>query len=125
MAFPFAAITAPAEPPGKRLEWERHILGQPLSVHPAELVTGHAADRHTLEEMPLLPGRSVQVAVTRLPGWTGGKGFFVGDPTGFVVAIPREGMASPRPWQPLLAHGRWQVDDLTVLTKPKPAAGGK
>jgi hypothetical protein len=50
------------------------------------------------------------VAGYRLPGWTGGRGFFLSDGQTFAVAVEREGLPKPAPWQPILARGRWLRD---------------
>jgi hypothetical protein len=51
------------------------------------------------------------VAGVRLPGWTGGKGFFLDDGADFVIAVPPKGVTNPPVWQPLIAHGRWRRDE--------------
>lgn len=111
LAFDFATETVPAESKRQRLDWEQHVIGQPLSIHPAELAAPSSAPRPQLRDLPALVGRTVEIAATRLPGWTGGKGYFLGDPSAFVVAVPAAASTAPRPWQPLLVRGRWQQDD--------------
>ena len=57
------------------------------------------------------PGRLLTVAGTRLPGWTGGPGFFLSDGRDFVIVQGDEGIMKPEPWLPLLLRGRWRVDE--------------
>jgi hypothetical protein len=53
-------------------------------------------------------------AGVRLPGWTGGPGFFLGDGRTFVFVHVAKGVRSPAPWKPLLLQGRWMADDYGV-----------
>jgi hypothetical protein len=112
MAFAFARPAVDPEPPAQRLAWERHLLGQPVSVHPLELVAGRLPeDCLLLGRRPDVPGRRVTVAGVRLPGWTGGQGFFLGDGQTFVVVQGEAASRAPVPWQPLLVRGRWLGDE--------------
>jgi hypothetical protein len=45
----------------------------------------------------------------RLPGWTDGGGFFLGDGEPFVLI--KGGEPSPPSWQPLLLRERWLGDE--------------
>ena len=109
LAFDFAATATPPETPAQRMAWEQRVLGLPVSVHPLATVTpppgavSVAATRSA-------GGRSVTVAGVRLPGWTGGKGWFLSDGDDYVVAIGDTGAANPRPWKPVVVSGRWRVD---------------
>jgi DNA polymerase III subunit alpha len=116
MAFDFAARPAvPAETPARRLAWEQHLLGHPLSVHPLEVVSERLAElvpeRMPLARLPETAGRLVAVAGVRLPGWPGGQGFFLGDAETFLVARGQRGAENPPAWKPLWLRGRWQCDD--------------
>ena len=108
MGFGFLLADVAAESAAERLAWETELLGQPLSVHPVEL-TPHPPGCAALADLPSLPGQPVTVIGARLPGWTGGKGFFLDDGSSYVVAHG-EGMAVPKPWQVVTVRGRWQVD---------------
>jgi DNA-directed DNA polymerase III PolC len=107
LAFAFAALQVEPEHPAQRMRWEQHILGQPVSVHPLELVAASLPARTPLRELPETAGRTVTVAGTRLPGWTGGPGYFLGDGDSFVIVRSQE---RPQPWQPVVLQGRWQRD---------------
>jgi DNA-directed DNA polymerase III PolC len=98
----------PPESPAERIAWEMRILGQPISVHPVELVNASAAT--PLADLPRHPNRPVTVIGVRLPGWTGGKGFFLDDGQSYVIAVPTGKIASPKVWQPVTVRGRWQSD---------------
>jgi hypothetical protein len=61
-----------------------------------------------LRELPGLTGRPATTAGVRLPGWTGGPGYFVGDGDAFVIARSE---SRPQIWQPVLLEGRWLTDE--------------
>ena len=111
MAFTFDEPTVAAESADQRLRWERLILGQPVSVHPLRASESHPTATHTLTQAAAQPGRRVQIAGTRLPGWTGGKGFFVDDGETYAVAIPSQKLATPRSWSVFIITGRWLMDE--------------
>ncbi|MGB5048224.1 MAG: DNA polymerase III subunit alpha [Caldilineaceae bacterium] len=108
MGFGFLAGDVGAESAAERLAWETELLGQPVSVHPVALVP-RPPGCVALADLPNQPGKLVTVIGARLPGWTGGKGFFLDDGTGFVV-VQGEGMPVPKPWQVVTLRGRWVVD---------------
>ena len=108
MGFGFLREAVAAESAAERLAWETELLGQPVSVHPVALVL-RPPDCVALADLPSQPGKPVTVVGVRLPGWTGGKGFFLDDGTGYVV-VQGEGMPTPKPWQVVTLRGRWQVD---------------
>jgi DNA polymerase III alpha subunit len=132
LTFGFARPEVQAESTAQRLAWERHVLGQPVSVHPLEGV--ELPEHLSLRQLPEQAGRRVTTAGVRLPGWTGGPGFFLGDGETFVIAKPRPGSETPPAWQPLLVHGRWlgdewgsfwlQVEELARMTAGAPARSG-
>ncbi len=109
MAFQFPLEPVAPETPAQRLAWEQRVLGWPVSVTPLEAVA-IPPSAATLAEARAQLGRPVAVAGYRLPGWTGGRGFFISDGQTFAVAVERDGLAKPGPWQPILAHGRWLRD---------------
>jgi len=108
MGFGFLGGDVAAESAAEQLAWETELLGQPVSVHPAELVA-RPPGCVALADLPSQSGKLVTVIGVRLPGWTGGKGFFLDDGTGYVVAHG-EGMAVPKPWEVVTLRGRWQMD---------------
>ena len=110
LALPFDRPAVAAETAAERLAWERRLLGLPVSVHPLELVGERGADWVPLRALPDSAGRPVSAAGTRLPGWTGGDGFFVGDGDSLVIVRQPRGEPAPRPWEPLLVSGRWVCD---------------
>ena len=110
LAFTFVAQAVAAEDAGQRLAWETRLLGMPVSAHPLEGVAASLRPALRLGDLVHHPGAQVTVAGVRLPGWTGGKGWFCGDERYYVVAIPPKGMANPRPWRPIVLRGRWCSD---------------
>jgi len=111
LAFDFAETQVAAESAAERLTWERRILGLPVSVHPLATVQLPRRGLTPLARVPTLPGQMVKVAVSRLPGWTGGKGFFVGDGQTYLTAISAKQVTNPKVWTPVLLTGRWQRDE--------------
>jgi DNA polymerase III alpha subunit len=111
MSFEFAQAPVTPDSAAERFEWERRLLGQPVSVHPLEL-GGDLPDVTPLADLEQRrTGQLLTVAGTRLPGWTGGPGFFLGDGRHFVIAQSDEELQKPEPWLPLLLQGRWRVDE--------------
>ncbi len=114
MTFAFAQPEVEAEPAAQRLAWEQHLLGQPVSVHPLEVA--NLAALQPPEPLPLrwleeMPGQRVTVAGVRLPGWSGGEGFYLGDGDTFVVARSDPARPAPAPWKPMVVRGRWLDDE--------------
>jgi DNA polymerase-3 subunit alpha len=114
-AFTFVEGKIPSEAPAQRMEWERRILGLPVSVNPLSVVTDDLEHVTSLRKLPEIPNRVVAVAGNRLPGWTGGSGFFLSDGTTFINVIMDKAILARRPkppiWQPLLLRGRWRIDE--------------
>jgi hypothetical protein len=115
MAFDFARDTAvPPETAAQRLAWEQNILGQPVTVFPLALVAESRDEAIPLRRLPELLNRPVTTVGVRLPGWTGGSGFFLGDGDTFIVVKVSKSAAGKgkRPlWQPLRMRGRWRSDE--------------
>ncbi|MBW7885774.1 MAG: DNA polymerase III subunit alpha [Caldilineaceae bacterium] len=110
MTFGFMAQVVPDETPAQRLAWEQQIVGFPVSVHPLDVVQLDEAALTALARVPNRPGQPVTVAGVRLPGGTGGKGFFLADRTHYCIAVQPRGIAAPPAWQPLRISGRWLLD---------------
>lgn len=110
LAFIFVAQAVAAEDAALRLAWETRLLGMPVSVHPLATIASRQLPTMVLGELHKHAGVSITIAGTRLPGWTGGKGWFCGDEENYVVAIPPKGMTNPRPWRPISVRGRWCSD---------------
>ncbi len=84
-------------------------LGDPLA-----LVRDSLPPHASLAEVMAARNKPLLTAGVRLPGWTGGPGFFLGDGERFVFVHTPKGMRSPAPWKPLLVNGRWTVDEFGV-----------
>lgn len=116
LSFGFATETAVApETVAERAQWEKHLLGYPVSVQPAELVHDVPEGITALTDLPQTQGRLVSILGWRLAGWTGGKGFYVGNGRYFVLARwGRDGTGkeqTKKPWLPMVLNGRWRVDE--------------
>ncbi|MFZ1467095.1 MAG: DNA polymerase III subunit alpha, partial [Anaerolineae bacterium] len=113
MIFDFGRRAVPAETLRQRWDWETELLGLPVSAltDPLALVRASLPAHVPLAELSAFPGRSLLTAGVRLPGWTGGPGFFLGDGATFVIARGDKAAKSPAPWQPLLVQGRWVGDE--------------
>jgi DNA-directed DNA polymerase III PolC len=111
MAFDLWQPAVEREPPAQRLAWERRILGQPVSVHPLEVAAGRLPPHLPLRAVAQETGRPVTAAAVRLPGWTGGRGIFVGDGDSFVIAKADPALKAPPQWQPVILRGRWVVSE--------------
>lgn len=109
--FAFMAPQVKYESAAQRLEWEQHILGQPVSVQPLDLAPSARAGCISLAEVVTTPRQVVQVMGMRLPGWTGGKGFFLSDGERFCIAVPPRGVSNPPPWATVCIRGRWLEDE--------------
>lgn len=112
MAFDFGAAAVPAESLGDRWAWESALLGLPVSAlsDPLALVRDALPPYLPLRALPGARNRPVTAAGVRLPGWTGGPGFFLGDGDTFVIVRGDKTAKSPPPWQPLVVRGRWIGD---------------
>ncbi len=109
-SFDFDSGPVVEETDAQRLAWEMHLLGWPVSVTPLDALEELPAERVDLASLPQMTGQLVSVIGYRLPGWTGGKGFFLADGHTYVIAIGDELQPNPRPWQPLHVTGRWRSD---------------
>ncbi|MCP4685767.1 MAG: DNA polymerase III subunit alpha [bacterium] len=97
----------------QRLGWERALLGYPVSglQEPLKGVADRLPEYVPLRRLPELSGRLVTVAGVRLPGWTGGEGFFLWDGETWVIAKVGEARKTPAPWEPVVLRGRWVRDE--------------
>jgi DNA polymerase III alpha subunit len=112
MAFSFAGeLDSPAESLNQRMRWEKDILGRPVSVHPLDLLEQRPAETVQLLDLPGTQGQEVTVTGVRLPGWTGGPGFFLADQKTFIIARGDKSLKPPEPWSPVLVRGRWTSDE--------------
>jgi DNA-directed DNA polymerase III PolC len=95
------------------LEWEQHLLGFPVSVHPLDLITDRLPPCMPLSEVAMSRNVPIVTAGARLPGWTGGQSFYLSDGAGFVrVRMGRDGrLHTPVAWQPVIIRGRCVQDE--------------
>ena len=115
MAFDFGEKTAVStESLAERLAWETHILGWPVSANPIERVSSETSDDVPIRYLPRLLNQKTTIAGVRLPGWTGGSGFFVGDSDSFVIARLNKrltGDVKVKNWEPTRFSGIWRQDE--------------
>jgi DNA-directed DNA polymerase III PolC len=122
LGFGFLEEEAAPETAAERLAWEEQLLGLPVSVHPLAAAQGGAAQEfpgytvstflHAAATQPVVAkGQLVSVAGARLPGWTGGAGFYLCDDRCYLTAIGPRGQRLPPAWQAVELVGRWQVDE--------------
>ena len=113
MVFAFAKeADAAAESVDERCQWETDILGLPVSVRPLDLLPSPETDV-PIRQLRQHGNQTAVVLGMRLPGWTGGKGFYLSDGDSYELVIPNPRLADqkPQPWQPLRLHGRWREDE--------------
>ncbi|MBN1316053.1 MAG: hypothetical protein JXA42_11310, partial [Anaerolineales bacterium] len=111
MAFDFSLPAVQQETLAQRITWERQLLGYPISVHPLELVREKLVGTIPLRQLPETLGSRVMTAGVRLPGRTGGKGFFVGDGDTFITAMIGNRSLVPKNWTPFVLTGRLLQDE--------------
>lgn len=113
MAFDFGGGTAVTpESLAQRLEWETQLLGWPVSANPIALVKEQTVDDVPLSLVHRLRNQKTSIAGVRLPGWTGGRGFYVGDGQDFLVVKPVRGANQKvERWRPLRLSGMWREDE--------------
>lgn len=113
MAFAFSEPTAVSpETSEERIAWETKLLGWPVSTHPLTLFKSETEDDVPLRFVPRLRNQKTSIAGVRLPGWTGGKGYYFGDGDSFIVCRAG-GKRSKKPslWQPVRLTGYWREDE--------------
>ena len=112
MTFDFAAAEVAPETLRQRWDWEAELLGLPVSAFadPLALVRERLPVHTPLAALADSRGRPTAAVGVRLPGWTGGPGFFMGDGETFVIVRGDKTAKHPPPWQPLLVQGRWIGD---------------
>jgi DNA polymerase-3 subunit alpha len=103
-----------SDSPAQRLAWERRLLGFPVSGlrDPLKLVSDRLPRCTPLGRLHESDGHTVTVAGVRLPGWTGGEGFYLWDGATWIVAKGME--KAPPSWEPLVLRGRWITDEWEI-----------
>jgi DNA polymerase III alpha subunit len=114
MTLGFASESTTPESAAQALAWETRILGQAISVHPLDLISP-LPDHLPLRELSEHEGKRVSAVGVRLPGWTGGGGFYFGDRDTFVLAQSDDSIRLPGAWKPMNIIGRWQTDGMDTF----------
>jgi hypothetical protein len=97
----------------EQLAWETAVLGWPVSANPLAGVIDQAKDDVPLRYLSRLRNQKTTIAGVRLPGWTGGRGFYFGDGTTFEIAqLAKTAVARQKikPWLPCRLTGQWRED---------------
>jgi hypothetical protein len=115
LGFAFLGEETAADTPAERLAWEEQVLGLPVSVHPLAAVERPAGVVSVGAALAGAVGpdarrRPLQIAGARLPGWTGGPGFFLADEHGYLLALTPAGQRAPAAWKPIEVTGRCLPD---------------
>jgi DNA polymerase III subunit alpha len=113
LSFDLHLPAVEAETLAQRVDWERQVLGYPVSLlrAPLKLVEDRLPEHTPLRGLPETNGRLVVIAGVRLPGWTGGRGFHLWDGETWVIVRGDPTAKAPPAWQPLLLRGRWTGDE--------------
>jgi DNA polymerase-3 subunit alpha len=111
MAFSFARKQVEVETAHEAMDWEMRVLGYPISVHPLDMLKD-IPEHVPLKQLGHLEGEQVTTIGVRLPGWTGGDGFFFGDRDTYIIAQLDRGKPQPPAWEPRLLRGRWTGDGM-------------
>ena len=129
LAFDFGLKTAVApESLTQQLAWETAVLGWPVSANPASALDEERGDAVRLRALPQLRNLKSTIVGVRLPGWTGGRGFYFGDGDSYEIVRLDKSLAAAtkvKSWQPYRLTGFWRVDewgsgwfDAVALAKP-------
>ncbi len=107
LEFAFDQPLIEAESAAQRLAWERDLLGLPITETPLTALAKPTESLGLLAAFRLQPGQLVSAAGYRVPGWTGGSGFFMSDGREVIVARLQAGEPPPV-WHPVAVRGRLQ-----------------
>ena len=129
LAFDFGLKTAVVpESLTQQLAWETAVLGWPVSANPASALDEERGDAVRLRALPQLRNLKSTIVGVRLPGWTGGRGFYFGDGDSYEIVRLDKSLAAAtkvKSWQPYRLTGFWRVDewgsgwfDAVALAKP-------
>ncbi len=116
LAFDWEPQAVEAETLAQRAAWERQVLGYPVSAF-RQPIANLPPGCVPLSHLPQTQRRSVMVAGMRLPGWTGGQGFYLWDgaphegSATWVIVRGDKALKSPPAWTPVLLKGRWTADE--------------
>ncbi len=105
-------------------------MGWPVSDNPLQLVAEQTKDDVPVSLISRLQNQKSTIAGVRLPGWTGGRGFYFSDGDAYVVVKTSKNLPKKIPlWEPLRLTGYWREDEwgngwfdanqVTTLEMPK------
>ena len=92
----------------EKAAWELRILGYPLTTFRKPLLSAaiNMPEYVPLAQLQDYVQRSKVTAGIRLPGWTGGKGYYLWDGVTWLIARGPDQYPSPPLWKPLIIRGR-------------------
>ncbi|MEM9777677.1 MAG: hypothetical protein AAF902_24080, partial [Chloroflexota bacterium] len=102
-----AAVDAEPDTPEQNCAWEIELLGMPFSVRPQELLDEEGTV--PIADLAQMAGRRVKTIGWKLPSYTGGKGFYISDGEGLILAWDKVNRP-PRSWEPAVFVGEWKKD---------------
>ena len=95
----------------EQLAWETAVLGWPVSENPVAVVPSLIGDNVSIRSLPRLHNQKTTIAGTRLPGWTGGQGFYFGDGDSYETArLAKTVNTKVKSWLPYRLTGFWRED---------------
>ena len=113
LAFDLGMKTAvQTETLAQQLAWETAVLGWPVSTNPLAAVEEQTSDDVPLRFLPRLHNQKTTVAGVRLPGWTGGRGFYFGDGDSYEIVKLDNSFSGNKlkVWRPYRLTGLWRED---------------
>ena len=112
LAFDFLDHRRPPADLAQHLTWEKRVLGYPIAALRAYLPTQieQHPDAAPLTPERWQPGQPVHTWAVRLPGWTGGGGFYLWDGSTWATAKTGRSRKHPAPWRVLEIQGNWRRD---------------
>jgi hypothetical protein len=112
LSFEFLDCHRPEANLAQHLAWETRVLGYPIAALQAYLpaLTAQHPDAIRLNPKNWHPGQWIHTFVVRLPGWTGGGGFYLWDGETWIIAKTQSSKKLPAAWRILEVQGRWSRD---------------
>jgi hypothetical protein len=98
----------------EKAAWELELLGYPLTsfTNPLHSASPTAPGNPIpIRELHVYTHKQVLIAGIRLPGWTGGSGFYLWDGHAWIIAHMPPDQPTPPIWIPITVRGRLQQDE--------------
>jgi DNA polymerase III subunit alpha len=110
---PLNQETYTADTPQEKATWELKILGYPVSTlqKPLYGIVNNQPEVVPLSKLHVYAQHTKLAAGVRIPGWTGGKGFYLWDGDTWIIARLPDQLPSPEIWKPMVFRGRYMCDE--------------